>query len=69
MGAVNYKTSDYITMGLKPYDFDDCKRDYLEWAATEAPELVNDDCIDDIVSDTISIMEYLNRSETEASAK
>ena len=25
MGAVNYSTSDYITMGLKPYDISDCE--------------------------------------------
>lgn len=51
MGAVNYFTSDYITMGLKPYDFEDCKKSYLEWAATEAPDLVDDECIDDIVNE------------------
>ena len=27
MGAVNYSTSDYITMGLKPYDVDDITHD------------------------------------------
>lgn len=27
MGAVNYRTSDYITMGLKPYDVDDFTQD------------------------------------------
>lgn len=27
MGTVNYKTSDYITLGVKPYDEDDFRRD------------------------------------------
>lgn len=27
MGTINYKTSDYITMGLRPYDFSDFEKD------------------------------------------
>lgn len=27
MGAVNYRTSKYITLGLKPYDYDDFAKD------------------------------------------
>ena len=27
MGAVNYKTSDYITLGVKPYDEEEIRRD------------------------------------------
>ena len=27
MGTINYATSDYITLGLKPYDFDDFAND------------------------------------------
>ena len=28
MGAINYFTSDYITMGLKPYDASDFENDH-----------------------------------------
>lgn len=37
MGTINYKTSDYITLGLRPYDVDDFINDddfieqYAEW--------------------------------------
>ncbi len=28
MGAINYKTSDYITLGIRPYDIDDFTDDF-----------------------------------------
>ena len=33
MGTINYRTSDYITLGLVPYDRDDYKNDadFMEW--------------------------------------
>ena len=37
MGTINYKTSDYITLGMRPYDVDDFINDddfieqYAEW--------------------------------------
>ena len=43
MGAINYKTSDYITLGIKPYDFDECKALELEFYKEEYPELLNAD--------------------------
>lgn len=30
MGTINYKTSDYITLGIRPYDFDDVKAGLIE---------------------------------------
>lgn len=30
MGTVNYKTSDYITMGIKPYDYADFDEDEIK---------------------------------------
>ena len=40
MGAVNYFTSDYITMGLKPYDLDDFTSDqeFMEEVQKEVDE-------------------------------
>ena len=37
MGTVNYATSDYITMGLKPYDVDDFTNnpDFLDFIREE----------------------------------
>lgn len=59
MGAVNYCTSDYITMGLKPYDFDECKEAQLEFFRDEYPELLNDD--GDIENDIV--YEYMHDCE------
>lgn len=39
MGTINYGTSDYITIGLEPYDFDDyleLNEDGSEWTNYEA---------------------------------
>lgn len=40
MGAVNYRTSDYITMGLKPYDVDDFTqdKDFMQEVEAEVKE-------------------------------
>ena len=36
MGTINYATSDYITLAIKPYDYDDYKTpDFLEFIADE----------------------------------
>ena len=35
MGTINYKTSDYITMTIKPYDFDDIQEGYIEYLIDE----------------------------------
>ena len=37
MGTINYKTSDYITLGLKPYDRDDFMNDteYMDYIREE----------------------------------
>ena len=44
MGAINYKTSDYITMGIKPYDTDDFteNKDFLDFIKTEWLVDIND---------------------------
>ena len=37
MGAINYYTSDYITLGVKPYEVDDYKNDpdFMEFIKEE----------------------------------
>ena len=35
MGTINYQTSDYITLALNPYDFDDIKEGYIEYLIDE----------------------------------
>ncbi len=54
MGAVNYFTSDYITMGLKPYDVDDFTSDqeFMEEMRKQAEEY--GETVDE------SINEYIN---------
>lgn len=41
MGAINYFTSDYITMGLRPYDRSDLENDldFMEEAREQVREL------------------------------
>lgn len=47
MGTINYGTSEYITMGIKPYDADDIARDadFIEWCNengyTDADDIYN----------------------------
>lgn len=51
MGAINYETSDYITMGVKPYDVEDFKQDhdFMQFAQEQADEYGGslEDCIYD----------------------
>ena len=56
MGTINYTTSNYITMGLVPYDIDDLKKDscFMAEAAEEVAEyggVLNDDYLYDYISD------------------
>lgn len=43
MGTINYKTSDYITLSIKPYDFEDIKAGMIE----NYPELIEENTIKD----------------------
>ena len=49
MGAVNYFTSNYITLGIKPYDFDDIKDGMIEEFG-EDEEITDDEVYDTIHS-------------------
>jgi len=54
MGAINYKTSDYITLGLRPYDIDDFKNDPdFIGEMTELYGEVNDDLVYDYINDLV----------------
>ena len=61
MGTINYKTSDYITMGINPYDIDDFKQDkeYMECIREyfDGGEIIDSE-LDRIIYDDIS--EYYN---------
>lgn len=51
MGTINYQTCDFITMAIRPYDFNDIKAEYSE-EYNNHPELA--ELTDDIVYDYIS---------------
>lgn len=55
MGAINYSTSDYITLGLRPYDYDDFKNDagFMKEIRRECEEYGGtvDDAIDSYIDD------------------
>ena len=68
MGTINYRTSDYITLGIKPYDTDDLMKDddFLDYVKTEYGYTMNDDedTIYDIACETIQ--EYTEADYTNA---
>ena len=53
MGAINYGTSNYITLGIKPYDYDDFKADayFMKEAKAEVAEYGGtiEDCINNYI--------------------
>ena len=51
MGAVNYYTSDYITLGIKPYDFEDIKQGMLDDDYYSDEEEITDDMVYDMIHD------------------
>lgn len=52
MGTINYKRSDYITLGVRPYDIDDFKNDPgFIGEMTELYGEVNDNLIYDYIND------------------
>lgn len=56
MGTINYGTSDYITLGIKPYDIDDFYNDdcFVREARAEVAEYggtVDDDYIYQLIND------------------
>ena len=56
MGAINYFTSDYITLGVKPYEYSDFENDteFIE----ENKDLINQFGLESIINETIE--EYYN---------
>lgn len=54
MGTVNYKTSDIITLGLKPWEPDDflCDPDFMDMARRQSEEYGDD--LDEIVYQAIA---------------
>lgn len=55
MGTINYFTSDYVTLGLKPYDYDDFAndQDFREYAKEQLGPDYDDDDFDKLVYDTM----------------
>lgn len=54
MGTINYKTSEYITLSIQPYDFEDIKAGIIdEIKAGDYDGLTVDQVTDDIVNDEI----------------
>ena len=65
MGTINYFPSDYITLGVKPYDYEAIKKDLLE----EADEIVKDtgfSNIDDYVNYEITTLYEDDLANTKA---
>lgn len=63
MGTINYTTSDYITLGIKPYDIDDFKNDldFIEEMTDLYGEVSDNliyDYINDLVDDDRANVEY-----------
>ena len=55
MGTINYKTMEYITLAIRPYDFEDIKAGILEDIESgNYEEYTQEDIIDDFVYDTIN---------------
>lgn len=57
MGTINYKTSDYITLAIKPYDYDDYKTpDFMEFIADEwGVNLEDDNEVFEAINEQMSI--------------
>lgn len=54
MGTINYKTSDYITLSITPYDFEDIKAGIIDGIkAGDYDGLTVDQVTDDVVNDEI----------------
>ena len=58
MGTINYKTSDYITLSIKPYDFDDIKKDLTDFfiydtnaGNDQTADIVTDDYVYEHITD------------------
>lgn len=55
MGTINYKTSDYITLSIKPYDTDDIRQGIIEDINAGDYEGITADMItDNMIYDTIT---------------
>lgn len=54
MGTINYKTSDYITLSIMPYDYDDIKKGMIDSIkAGDYDGLTVDQVTDDVVNNEI----------------
>lgn len=47
MGTINYRSSDIITVGVRPYDYDDMKKAYIEFLQEDTGDTINPDCVSD----------------------
>ena len=55
MGTINYKTSDYITLSIKPYDTDDIRQGIIDDINAGDYEGITADMItDNMIYDTIT---------------
>lgn len=52
MGAINFKTCEFITLAIKPYEADDIKNDpdFLQWIEEEERQDEADDIADDMTA-------------------
>lgn len=54
MGTINYKTSDYITLSIQPYDFEDIKAGIIDDIKAGDYEGITADMVtDNMINDTI----------------
>ena len=69
MGAVNYYTSDYITMGIRPYYAEDFEKDadFMEWAEEAAEE--TGATVEDLIYQTIADYQDDDRDNAESILK
>ena len=70
MGTINYKTSDYITMGARIQNYSDFENDtdFISWCNEEYPEIpLHDMILDEIQnnydSDKMNVETYLNQHD------
>lgn len=68
MGTINYYTSDYITLGVKPYDYFDFEndQDFLDYAEEVLGADYSESDFDALVYDTIDIYYTDDRDNVES---
>lgn len=68
MGTINYKTSDYITLGLKPLDADEYKNDsdFMNFIQEEwGVDITNENVVESAIEEQIEVDYQCIREEIE----